>query len=278
MGYPAMLVETLYNTMQWPTHVVTASSEAAGREAWRVATGRRAARDYWTPATTNAEAWIRVDCGAARAADMIVLDRGHNLGGMPVVVEYSANGSAWTAAATCTVPSVSAAGTSIDATHGCRTTEGAWIKRFPAQAARYWRLRVPAMGAGLRPVVVGLWLGECWRPTQYLDFPLSDGGGELRYPQAVSDRGWTGVGTVSRPRMGELKILLSTHAEQPHAERHLNQYWYPRPMWIVVDVDRGERAILAICPPGKIGFGLADGWTYPQTVLSYVEHEPRPPA
>ncbi len=164
MADPVFLIENYFSSSQFSTHVVSAIQEAAGKQAFRVGDGRRIQLDHWSSTSLNVEAWIKVDCVSTKSATGIALDRGHNLAGKSVVLERSANDSGWTNVFTATIPATAATDGDIDDANGITTDEGAWLKRFASVSDRYWRLRIPAMGADLKPEVVGLWVGNTWEP------------------------------------------------------------------------------------------------------------------
>lgn len=280
MAKPALLVENVFSDVQFPAHVVDASEEAAGGEAWRVATGRRSARDRWSTITPNAAAWIRVDCGAPRTCDMLALDRGHTLHGAQVKLQHSPDGATWTDALWATIPLAHADGTSLDAEHGATTREGAWLKRFTPHAARWWRFWIPALGAGQYPEVVGLWLGVSWSPDHWLDLPFDDEGQTaLGQETEATPTGWRGTGAVAAVRDGELSLKLSGPSEYDLVRANLVEHFHAarRPMWIVYDADRAEGAVLGVRPPGRMAFVLGSGWGIRrQGSVAWVEHEPRP--
>ena len=57
-----LLVENLFSTIQFPSHVVTANAEATGFEVAKLANGRRSDTDYWAPTTAATAAWAKVLC------------------------------------------------------------------------------------------------------------------------------------------------------------------------------------------------------------------------
>lgn len=272
---PLFLVENVFSDVQNPVHVIDASSETSGFEVWRVATGRRSTRDRWQP-TVAGEGWIRVDCGAARMVDTIALDRGHNLGGKQIKVQHSPDGVTWTTAVTSTIPLTASDPGDIDAGNGARTEEGAWLRRFPAASARWWRFLVPA-AAAVRAEIVGLWLGESWTPSQYFDLPWSDESLELGWEEVTSTTGWRAAGQIARARAGTIDLKLSDEAEyDDSARRHIHQqFWRRRPMWIVYNDEKAERAVLALPRPGTAGFDQRQGWGHRQGMIAWLEHEPK---
>jgi len=278
MARPCFVVDNLLSSTQYRDHVVTASSAAARCEPWRVADGRRSVLDRWTPLALDTEAWIQVSCGTARTADLLVLDRGHNLAGHQVQLQTSDGGEEdpWTTILDVTIPAAVTEPGDLDAAAGVHTEEGAWIKRFAAVEAAAWRVVIPGMGAGLRPEIVGLWLGESWTPRSYLDLPYDDQSYQLSYTSIASDAAWEGRGRTSRRRAGSFRLRLMSADEHDLARRHVRDgYWRPRPMWIVFDAAAAATAVLAMPPAGTYGWVQQAGWSHRQAEIAWAEHEPR---
>lgn len=273
---PRILAENFFSRSAFPDHVVSASEESAGNEAWRVGTGRRhRLTNRWMPATANAEAWIQVTCDQVRAADMIAIDRGHNLAGRTLELRASDDDfQTYETVATLTVPSGPSGGAGhLD--HGVWTDEGAYLCRFPLAAATQWRLVIPAMGAGVRPEIVGLYLGLSYSPGRYLHQPWADEEDELSYIETASDARWVGAGRTSRPRVGELRVRLEDYLAYDLARYHLvGHFGERRPTWIVYDEAEAERAVLAVRPQGRSGFRFDSEWGYRQADIGWIEHEP----
>jgi hypothetical protein len=144
-----------------------ATDDAPGHEVWRVADGLRD-RTWWTVTTPNATRHVRARLTAARAADTLVLDRGHNLAGK--TIEYLGFSSAGVFEAiylSATIPTTPG-GLPSDAT-GCLLPTGEWWKTMTGTAAHAQHVvRIPAMGAGLVPLITGLTLGKAFRwPTHW---------------------------------------------------------------------------------------------------------------
>ncbi len=258
---PIFLVENFYSKLQFPDHTISAEEEATDNEAFRVANGRRSARDKWAPTTLNSASYVDAACDRIRAADCIALDRGHNLAGYDIELRGS-NQAAFTtyeSVLDLTLPTYTAPG-DIDDALGVRTEEGAWIKRFDMRAYKYWRLYVDAMGAGLKPNVVGLWLGLSFSP-QYLDMPWNEDGADLVVKQAASESGWLGRGVANKVRSGTITLALSSFQEYDTKARYHLQGLYGEgfPMWIVFDEAQADRAVLAELPAGGLHFDLAGG-------------------
>lgn len=269
---PRILAENFFSLTAYPGHVVSASEELAGTEAFRVGTGRRhSLTNRWMPSTANVESWIQVTCDQVRAADMIAIDRGHNLAGRTLDLRVSDDGFAtWETVATLQIPTVP--GGSLES--GVLTEEGAYLRRFDLAAATQWRLVIPPMGADARPVIVGLYLGLSLElPPLWL--PWSDSETELTAVESRTSAGWIGAGEIALVRTGELRLRLPDYLSYDLARLHLEgHYGRRRPMWIVWDDRLAERAVLAVRPQGRTGFRFDTGWAYRQADVSWIEHEP----
>ena len=277
MGLPAFLVLNYCNVRQFTGHLLEANEN--DDHAGKVANGRRSNLNFWTPATANAEAWLRLDAGSGNtlAPTALGLDRGHNLGGESVYFESSDSPTTgYSTLANPTIPTTAATGGDLDATNGITTDEGAWLKRIAAPTARrYLRLRVPAMGAGLKPRVVGLWFGIWWEPGQIFD-PLSDEDSELITDAIETKKGWGGSTSEVQRRLGELVFKLPSASAYTNAALHIrDQFLRGRLMWIVHNDDATERAVLAKFPPTRAGFRFAAGWGNRQSIIPWREYEPK---
>lgn len=277
---PAFLVENLGSLVQFPAVVLTGSEEATGHEAYHVANGRRDSGDYWSAITPNNPSYLNYVLDRTRAADMVALDRGHNLAGAAVSLLCSNdNWGTSETVFTATIPTTSIPGTSLDAANGCTTEEGAWIKRFPLRAAKYWRWSIPALGANITAQVVGLYLGKGFYSASQSDWlftvPTSPDGGTLQGVEAMSEAGWAGRGLQTERREGAIPIKLVSYFNYDLARYHLQAlFGFGRPMWIVFDDSQTERSFLAIRPQPQFGFSRQQQWAYPQASVPYQEHEP----
>lgn len=281
--YPAFLVENLGSVTQFPAVVLTGNEELSGHEAYHVANGRRDPKDYWSPITANNPAYLNYALDRTRAADMLALDRGHNLAGVAISLLCSNDG--WGTSETvftATIPAVCTAGASLDGANGVTTEEGAWIKRFPLRAATAWRVSIPALGANLLPIVVGCWLGKGFAPAGPTDWgfnlPITPDGGTLQGFEATSEAGWIGRGLQVDRREGTIPLKFVTLWNYDLGRYHLrNLYGAGRPMWITFDDAQAEQTFLALRPQAPFGFRREAGYFYPQTSLPYLEHEPLRP-
>ena len=167
----------------------------------------------------------------------------------------------------------------IDDANGITTDEGAWLKRFASVSDRYWRLRIPKMGIdpvteeSIKPKIVGLWLGNTWEPGK-LTIPMPDEHAETVTQRGIGDRGWQGNTQAVRRRVGELFLQLDAAAE-PAALAAIAEYDLLRPMWIIHDANKAERAVLAQRQDGRMGFGFEPGWFPRQGRIPWSEYQPK---
>jgi hypothetical protein len=273
MTRPVFLVENLYSTIQFPSHTVTANTEATNQEVELLADGRRSDTDYWAPTTENVDAWAKVNCDRVRLVDMVAIDRGHNLAGKTVALAYSNDdfATAGTDVLSITFPSVSVPGDLDDAT-GVVTEEGAWVKRFDAVAAKDFRLYVTA-AASYIPQVVGLWLGKSYSPA-HINFPLQDEDTELIQATVESDYGWAGTSEGAERRFGTIRYLHPSLDDYDDGLRyHLGHFKKGRPMWMVFAEEEAQRAVLA--RRGGVSSVYTEQHVYRETSIPWVEWEPK---
>lgn len=166
---PLLLVDNKLDTVTlYPAATLSDSSELTGREAFRVADYRRE-RSWWQGATSTTGHFLATDLGTGNTGnvDSVCFDRGHNLAGRQVEIDYSDNGSAWTTLVTLTFPASTVVGGDPTLTTLSQTEEGAAYALFAAAGAahRYWRILF--LGSAFIPVVTGVILGQ---RTQLLGF------------------------------------------------------------------------------------------------------------
>jgi hypothetical protein len=155
-------------------HIVsTTGTEVAGSELFNISDNLRDVTRF-TVSETDAQVLVKVDCGSAKSADCLIVDRGHNLSGKEVNL-YSYVGAFEPGTnielVNATVPSVPG-GLPSDP-NGCLTPDGVWWKTFSADTKQSWLMEVQAMGAGLAPILTGLYLGKSYRFPEYLDGPAA---------------------------------------------------------------------------------------------------------
>lgn len=272
-GDPCILVENHLSVRQFPLVTLVGNEEATGHEAFRVADGRRSPLDFWTSITTNQEATLTWTNDRVRAWNMVALDRGHNLAGIRVIHEASDDNFATTQTVfDITLPAATAPG-SLDDALGVRTEEGAWLKRFPTRSAKYGRLRIPAMGVGLKPQIVGVWAGLTLTPPQ-LGLPHAPDQDEFTVEETVSQAGWRGRTAPVVVRVGTITLKLTDTFAYELARYHLQGHFgRGRATWIIHDDLQADRAVLALRPQGRLGLARDPGWFYPAGQVEWIEHE-----
>lgn len=271
------LIDNLWDTSIYRDHALDAQEEAAGKEVERLADGRRAARDNWQPTTANAERWAETITDRVRAADMLVIDREHNLSGATVSLRVSQDDFVtYTTAFSGVVPSGTFANSSLDGMPVVRTWEGALLFKFPMVAGTYWRLYVGAMGAGIVPRISGLWCGLSWSPSKGpLLAGYDDESGDLSVPQVMTPALWSGSGRIARRRSPTLSHLIADEAEWMSLRYHIDLYNRGWPMWVVPSEDEAEKAILARSDGGSYGVGFSGNRLGRDLTLSVPEYQPR---
>lgn len=267
-----MLVDNFFNIRMYSGHTLSAAENSS--DAPLVGAARRSIYDAYNSATPNLDGWVKSRNAVTRAADMVVVERGHNQGGKTVKVQCSDDDfTVSTQDAFNSITPVSPGTGSLDDALGVRTWEGAFLKRFPGRSAQDWRYFVAAMGAGIKLTVPGLWIGLCWRPG-YVDRPFAPGMTELIVEETESDQGWRGRGKATRRRQGILHFSFTTLFDAEQALWHLDQYAAGRRMWIIADDEMAQDAFLAELPKGMVGMSLEPQWFYPKLELPYVEADP----
>jgi hypothetical protein len=277
MATPLLLVENFCSAglgRQFPLHAIAGDEEAAGFEAWHVADGRRSSLDCWQAITPNVQHTLTITCDRVRGADCAILDRGHNFAGLPVFIESSMDNANWQVAVSPIIPTANLAAPLSNA-NGVTTEEGAWGIEFPTVVGGlYWRLRIPAMGVGLVPQVVGLWIGKSYQPPANFLNPWSEDQDRLLVAETASEWGWKGRGPAAAPNAGAFNTKLLTDDEYDVARYHVaGHYGRGRPMWICYDQAQADRMFCAIRPGGDLGYSYLGNWFPRQGRIPYEEHE-----
>lgn len=269
-----ILSENYFNNFQFSGHTITASTQQTGNEAWRVGTGRRSARNYWTTASTGAKT-IQVQCDQVRSADVLALDRGHNLS--TVTVEFTNSTAAgWTTCRTITLPTATYPHTSIS--DGARMPDGSYICRFAASsavpAAVNWRLTcTPTTGA---PKVVGAYLGRSFSPAAEPLRPYAHGSVQMLRDEVASPEFWTAGSRVAYRHTGSASVRL-TEAEGDSAQLWIeNRYWKGELAWITPDERAAEQSVLVTAPSATRTLAYPTDWRHRVLALDWVEHQPKP--
>jgi|APSaa5957512535_1039671.scaffolds.fasta_scaffold12028_2 hypothetical protein len=273
------LAESFFDPTMFPSHTLTSSEEATGKEVERVGSARRQARDHWTPTTDNVASWVSVACDRTRYADTFALDRGHNLDGKTVRLRVSDHSdfATYTEVATITVPSTVYYGSRLDVGVPVRTEEGAVVCAFNGHAGKYWRLVVDAMGASTKPKIVGLWVGKSWTPDINPVRPWDDEARELAFDSVVSPSLWSAAERKAQRKSTAVTVRLSGEQEYSDVRYHIHSlYWRGYAMWYVADTNKGERTWLAMSPAGTFGAPFDTAWLNRTIQIPLVEHEPEP--
>lgn len=238
---PLLLADNLAeNVILHPTFTLvnTSYDTAAGMDVSHVADNLRDLTS-WTPSTSNASRTLLIDTQTSAAANMIILDRGHNLAGATVTLAtYTYTGGNYVQSQTLamTIPSV-VGGLPTDA-NGCLTPDGVWWKTFTSLAAqRAWGLILPALGAGVAPVITGWYLGQSYRFPAYLNTPFADDyRTDVKNTNARLSRG--GVRVLPR-RVNFRKVRLSVDLEStdyPAFDAQVRPLLrYGQPWWVCLD-------------------------------------------
>lgn len=275
MSLPRFCVENFFNKVVFPNHTISASEDPAGSEAFKVGNGRRSSDNFWSPATTNTQHWIKVSMDQQRSFDYIAIDRGHNLEGETITLQISNDDSSWTNVFSYVVPSNVFTNSDMRTSPGINTEEGAHLYKFDLQTAQYARLVIAAMGTDLVPQIVGLWLGKSWEPLLSLERPFSSGGREIIFQETVSDTAWVGTSRPAQRYRTTIGLRMKTYDEYDDARYHVETLmWRRRPTWYVPDQSKSERAWLGMVPAGTYDFTEEPNWQCPKTRFPLVEHEP----
>lgn len=281
MAGTRILSENFFDVTMFPSHTLTAEEETEGKGVERVGSARRQARDHWTPTTANSETYVQAACDRVRAADTLILDRGHNLGGKTIELRGSFQSSfaTYTSVFSVTVPTQVFAGQQLTNKQPVRTEEGAVVVPFALQAYPYWRLVISAMGSGLKPQVVGLWLGASFAPAKEPLKPWDDEGRQLVFSETLSPSLWAASERKAQRKSNEgtpMMVRLADEQEYTKARYHVGSLvWRGHVVWYIPDTDQAERAWLGTAPAGTYGMPFGDR-NARDLVLTLVEHEPRP--
>jgi hypothetical protein len=267
-----LLVDNFFNPRVYGSHVLSSNENTDNTPL--IGAARRSTYDAWTPSTLNADAWNKSRNDQQRSADMIVIDRGHTSAGKTVKAQLSDDDFTLSIqdAFNGALPTVTAAGMLTDA-FGVVTPEGVWLKRFDQRWGHDWRAYYVAMGAGLKPIIPGLWIGQSWSPGLPWR-PHSPEKTELVVEETQSDRGHIGRGAATRRKGGVLRFKFGTLLEAEEADWHIQRIAEGHAFWIIADEDRGDLAFLAVVTRDVIGTQLDPGYYYPTLDLPFVEWSP----
>lgn len=272
MGQPLILVDNLLSVVQHPDIVLTPSQEVEGTgtgEAFRVADGRR--WTLWTGLTANTEYSLTWTHSLPQPFDVVIRDRGSIAPRMICEISGDAFGS--TQSVFDITPPLTPGAGSVDDALGVVTSEGAWLKRVATVGDYAGRIRIPAMGAGLKPSVTGLWVGLSWTPDFILR-PWAPNKTTLQGEWTELSSGAVGRGQLVPRREGMLQLQMPDLFLGEQGAYHLAVIDSGAPFWIIPDVERADRAFLARRRPDLAGLGLEPNWFYEQGQIPFVEVAP----
>lgn len=253
--------------------------EPTGHEAFRVADGRRSSDDYATAENPNQDWRLVVQLPEARIANFIALDRGHNLEGFTVQVQADDDPNFSTAQTivSVTIPSALETPSDLRVSPGTKTLDGAWLYVFENDTAfENYRIVVPAMGAGLRPRIVGAFLGIAWQPEHAAILPYAPDGQELVVEETLSEAQWAGAARPAHRRHGSVRINSADFPDRQNARRYIeSMLWRGRLAWWLHNPARGEESWLGRVPSGGYAFSETAEWPLGETTFSLREHEPQ---
>lgn len=275
MGEPLLLVENHLSVAEFPFHVLQGYEGGVAQTAqqeFRVADGRRSPYDAWSGVGTNTEYILKNTMDRTRAANAVFLDRGYVCPRLIYEVSDDDFGTTQTVF-DITLPTISSTG-SVDDSMGVRTEEGCWLKRFPVRSARYERFRIPPMGAGLKPSIVGLKVGLAWAPGA-LRRPFAPDRNALMVQEVSSDSGWLGRGRATPRREGVMNFKMTTEYDYALGRYHISLFDAGKSIIIIPDTEQAERAFAAVRLQPAHGLGRDPDYFYEQGELPYVEWEPR---
>lgn len=280
---PLLAVDNFFSQIIHPDHVVFAEDAAGGGEpvgfeAFRVANGRRSPRDYATAENANEEWRLVVQMDSSRIANFVAIDRGHNLEGVTVAVEGDddPNFSSATTLVSATIPSTVTVPTDLRISPGAKTPEGAWLFFFDGEGSfDNYRIVVPALGAGLKPKIVGAFLGFAWEPEHASILPYAPSGPEVVFRETVSDALWAGSSKPVIRRTGSIRISAATENDRANARRYVERMiWTYQPVWWIPYPDRGEGSWLGRVSSGRYAFTRTAQWPLGEATFELNESEP----
>lgn len=279
MGRPVFLSDNVFNPRIYPGHTLSASSTASGTDVLNLSSGRRIGGvnlGGWYASAANTDGHVTATFDALLAFDLAFIDRGHNLDGQTVRVRISDDDfTTYTEVGPRTVPSSPTPYASLYDGQIVRTDEGALLWWLGLQSGYAVRFYVDAMGAGIRPELVGLMVGKSWTPGHAVIKPevmpqttfLSE---ETRTPQAQSAGSEIGRFASARVRMRMASWSEYATARYPFEAL----YFSGKPMVWLWDDGAAERAVLSRVPPGRYGFQNPTDQYLPELDIPIAETEP----
>jgi hypothetical protein len=240
---PLLLIDNIFdNVALYQAALVDASSEVAGREAFRVASYRRD-RQAWQPTSDHNPngGWVRVDLGAGvtRGVDFLFIDRGHNLWGKTVTLEAGDDGAAWGTSQAFTVPAIGTVGGDPTWPSIAVTEEGALysLKATTWATKRWFRFRVNYVAAFI-PIVTGLIAGLKSQLLGYSNV-FDEDAGERTESQETSQAGYRGSAVTYSWRVAEIGLAYIGSAEYDASMREIRRLLFQLNQAFVLFMDYG---------------------------------------
>lgn len=282
MGRPVFLADNLFNVRTYPGHSLVASTTATGTDILNLSSGRRVrGLSGWSASALNTEATLRAECNRLRAANLLFVDRDHNLdaAGTPQLGIRISNDDFATSSelGPWDIPANPVPHSSLYEDGLIRTHEGALLAWFELDVGWEWEVFVPAMGAGVRPELAGLMLGKLWTTVHQQQQPASLGSGQvdLLYDVRRSPQAQAAAGEIGALVRDEIDLQLENYDEYLEGVYPIaDLYFHRKAMVIIPDDEQAENAILAVAPPGRHGFRVDPDWGWPQVTIPYEETEP----
>lgn len=237
---PLLLVDNVFDSViQYPTAIISGSSERAGHEGHRVADYRRERTSY-QPVLAAANRYVYADLGAGvtRAPDSLYIDRGHNLWGKTIQVAGDDGVGGSPVSINRTVPAAGTLGGDPTGASCCVTEEGALYCLFGALGARQrWFVYVID---NMLPVITGLILGVRTQLVSYSRV-FDEDAGERTEDFATSKMGVRGYDTTYGVRTLKLDLTYIGPQEYDTTTRMLREKLWRGNSPFVCVMDWGTR-------------------------------------
>ena len=278
MGQPLFLAENFYNVAQFPAHVVTSTQpEAAGQEVFRVGVARRSVLNRFRLDNPSLDLVANVLLDRIRSADTLIIDRNSDIVGKEVKLFVTSDGfnTVETVIEDAALTSDVVLGSSLnDPEHFIRTSEGAYIVKFPETAGNEWRVNVSPLASD-SGALGGVYLGKSFNPTHGGRLPFDDEDMWLDF--GVVRRG-VPDNDVRHGRTGAFGMMMSGEAEWNEARRSFRElFGKGHPMWIAPDSDLAERTWFGYNAPGSMGAAFSERPQGRTVVVRADEYDPRLP-
>ncbi len=280
MGVPRLLADHIGNPSLYPKVIATDQSGTttgvAGYEPWRAFRGSRNPYSFWQPGTPNILSYLQLQHpDQPRLIDMWALSYGHNLGGFPILIKGSNDGSTFATVVSATIPTVT--GGLLTGANGVLLEDGSWAVVHTPAGFAYWRFEIPAMGSDNQPTIPYLQPGLSYQPVA-LYRPFSEHSSSFQAQETVSPLGWRGRGPRAFLQTATLNLRADADDfEYLRARFHIEEvFGSGRPMWVFMDQERATEGYCAIRPLGEQGFERPSGIYWPTAQIRTIEFEPNP--